>query len=97
MTNPYYGRAHRAEVAELADAHDSGSCARKGVGVRVPPSAPGTGPSPLWSIDTFPADASHVRRGRELVQRRFGRVEHEHGKSRQIAQHLMPRAREPGE
>src|SRR5687767_1730155 len=41
MTNPYYGRAHRAEVAELADAHDSGSCARKGVGVRVPPSAPG--------------------------------------------------------
>src|SRR5262245_43252023 len=30
----------RAEVAELADAHDSGSCARKGVGVRVPPSAP---------------------------------------------------------
>src|SRR2546422_5893626 len=32
--------AARAEVAELADAHDSGSCARKGVGVRVPPSAP---------------------------------------------------------
>ena len=32
--------ALRAEVAELADAHDSGSCARKGVGVRVPPSAP---------------------------------------------------------
>src|SRR5262249_32561229 len=30
------------EVAELADAHDSGSCARKGVGVRVPPSAPAT-------------------------------------------------------
>src|SRR5207302_9969863 len=34
--------ALRAEVAELADAHDSGSCARKGVGVRVPPSAPAT-------------------------------------------------------
>src|SRR5262245_29463889 len=33
-------RPSRAEVAELADAHDSGSCARKGVGVRVPPSAP---------------------------------------------------------
>src|SRR6059058_780561 len=32
--------ALRAEVAELADAHDSGSCARKGVGVRVPASAP---------------------------------------------------------
>jgi hypothetical protein len=29
-----------AEVAELADALDSGSSARKGVGVRVPPSAP---------------------------------------------------------
>src|SRR5688572_5552443 len=32
--------ALRAEVAELADAHDSGSCALTGVGVRVPPSAP---------------------------------------------------------
>ncbi len=30
----------RAEVAELADAHGSGPCTRKGVGVRVPPSAP---------------------------------------------------------
>jgi hypothetical protein len=30
----------RAEVAELADAHGSGPCARKGVGVRVPSSAP---------------------------------------------------------
>jgi hypothetical protein len=29
-----------AEVAELADALDSGSSARKGVGVRVPASAP---------------------------------------------------------
>ena len=29
-----------AEVAELADAHGSGPCTRKGVGVRVPPSAP---------------------------------------------------------
>src|SRR5262245_53050621 len=29
-----------AEVAELADAHDSGSCARKGVGVQIPASAP---------------------------------------------------------
>jgi hypothetical protein len=32
--------AFRAEVAELADALDSGSSARKGVGVRVPASAP---------------------------------------------------------
>src|SRR5881409_3983924 len=31
---------HRAEVAELADALDSGSSARKGVGVQIPPSAP---------------------------------------------------------
>src|SRR5882724_4505433 len=32
--------AFQAEVAELADAPDSGSGARKGVGVRVPASAP---------------------------------------------------------
>src|SRR5512146_862494 len=30
----------RAEVAELADAHGSAPCTRKGVGVRVPSSAP---------------------------------------------------------
>ncbi len=29
-----------AEVAELADATDSKSVSRKGVGVRIPPSAP---------------------------------------------------------
>ncbi len=34
-----------AEVAELADAHGSGPCTRKGVGVRVPSSAPSVGPS----------------------------------------------------
>jgi hypothetical protein len=34
--------AFLAEVAELADALDSGSSARKGVGVRVPASAPVT-------------------------------------------------------
>ena len=28
-----------AAVAELADAHDLGSCARKGVGVQLPPAA----------------------------------------------------------
>ena len=33
-------RTLRAEVAELADAHGSGPCTRKGVGVRVPSSAP---------------------------------------------------------
>src|SRR5579864_5638927 len=35
-------RLSRAEVAELADAHGSGPCTRKGVGVRVPSSAPVT-------------------------------------------------------
>src|SRR3954453_6087457 len=34
------GASFNAEVAELADAHGSGPCTRKGVGVRVPPSAP---------------------------------------------------------
>src|SRR5262245_54904086 len=33
-------RSRGAEVAELADAHDSKSCAREGVWVRFPPSAP---------------------------------------------------------
>jgi hypothetical protein len=33
-------RSFNAEVAELADAHGSGPCTRKGVGVRVPSSAP---------------------------------------------------------
>ena len=39
-----------ARVAELADAQDSGSCARKGVGVQVPPRAP-----PLNSTFAGPA------------------------------------------
>ena len=39
-----------AEVAELVDAHDSGSCARKGVEVRVFSSAP---PSPLAREDVI--------------------------------------------
>ena len=34
---PTFGR--HARVAELADAHGSGPCARKGVGVQVPPRA----------------------------------------------------------
>jgi hypothetical protein len=34
-------------VAELADAHGSGPCTRKGVGVRVPSSAP----SFIYDID----------------------------------------------
>src|SRR5207248_10102326 len=37
--------ALRAEVAELADAHDSESCARKGVGDQIPPSAPPQSPT----------------------------------------------------
>jgi hypothetical protein len=40
--SPAFRAGHhvRAEVAELADAHGSGPCTRKGVGVRVPSSAP---------------------------------------------------------
>ena len=38
-----------AEVAELVDAHDSGSCVRKDVGVRVSPSAPVISMSYRWS------------------------------------------------
>lgn len=30
----------QAGVVELVDTHDSGSCARKGMGVRLSPSAP---------------------------------------------------------
>src|SRR5438552_1485660 len=47
----------RAEVAELADALDSGSSARKGVGVRVPASAPTR--SGTYNVrDNKPSDAS---------------------------------------
>src|ERR1700691_6302705 len=45
-------RTFRAEVAELADAHGSGPCTRKGVGVRVPSSAPAT--YTTQSKDGFP-------------------------------------------
>jgi hypothetical protein len=38
-----------AEVAELADAHGSGPCTRKGVGVRVPSSAPILSESVIYS------------------------------------------------
>ncbi len=44
----------RAEVAELADALDSGSSARKGMGVQVPPSAPAL-PLPSY-VDSPPGD-----------------------------------------
>jgi hypothetical protein len=46
-----------AEVAELADAHGSGPCARKGVGVRVPSSAPGFSVC-LFSSLFFPTKVS---------------------------------------
>jgi hypothetical protein len=45
-----------AEVAELADALDSGSSARKGVGVQIPPSAPSILPS---SQSAKPWTSSH--------------------------------------
>ena len=40
-SKPGDSRLRRADVAELADAHGLGPCARKGVGVQVPSSAPG--------------------------------------------------------
>ena len=51
-----------AEVAELADAHGSGPCTRKGVGVRVPSSAPIV-QSQLLKNETF----HYLARG-ELIQ-----------------------------
>ncbi|CUS33843.1 hypothetical protein COMA2_140105 [Candidatus Nitrospira nitrificans] len=39
-----------AEVAELADALDSGSSARKGVRVQIPASAP---PQPVFALRVF--------------------------------------------
>src|SRR6266851_1368089 len=45
--------AHCAQVAELADALDSGSSAGNGVGVRIPPWAP-----------SIPKDAHQARRAR---------------------------------
>src|SRR6266851_115396 len=46
---------HRAVVAELADAHGSGPCTRKGVGVRVPPSAPKFSSASLQNIASMKA------------------------------------------
>ena len=46
-------------MAELADALDSGSSARKGVGVQIPPSAP----SPCFFPPTIAAPAEWNRRG----------------------------------
>ena len=43
--------ASSAVVAELADAHGSGPCTRKGVGVRVPPSAPKNFPATTLNVD----------------------------------------------
>src|SRR5437660_11780302 len=60
----------QAEVAELADAHGSGPCTRKGVGVRVPSSAPkvlecvDAGDSPALSLPVHgfcPAGCPRVR------------------------------------
>ena len=42
-----YGWFPIGEVSELADEHDLGSCALKGVGVRVPPSPP------TWFLNNF--------------------------------------------
>src|SRR5438477_9514343 len=60
MSQRYYEPRSPAEVAELADAHDSGSCARKGVGVQIPPSAPAT---PERSLNFAEADLATRARG----------------------------------
>jgi hypothetical protein len=46
---------HSAEVAELADALDSGSSGRKAMGVQVPPSAPDTKQATAESADFLQA------------------------------------------
>src|SRR5438045_1954552 len=57
-----------AEVAELADAHGSGPCTRKGVGVRVPSSAP----SPFLAADYADnADQGGCDYFRNFCERRF--------------------------
>ena len=53
-------RKSLAEVAELADAHGSGPCTRKGVGVRVPSSAPSLGPSTLLGISPAGSRCAHA-------------------------------------
>src|SRR6202789_2759133 len=53
--------SYRAGVAELADAHGSGPCTRKGVGVRVPSSAP----SSIESLSSFPASSKALEVSRQ--------------------------------
>src|SRR5579864_3497291 len=45
----------RAEVAELADAQDLGSCGREAVGVQIPPSAPEI-PLLVWTSGNAPVE-----------------------------------------
>ncbi len=58
-----------AGVAELVDAHDSGSCVREDVRVQVPPPAPKgpakAGPLPLASWAPRPQTGRNARPGRE--------------------------------
>jgi hypothetical protein len=48
----YNRLAYKAEVAELADAQDLGSCGREAVGVQLPPSAPRDGDECTESNET---------------------------------------------
>src|SRR3954465_13754975 len=70
-----FTRTSRAEVAELADAHGSGPCARKGVGVRVPSSAPSflvaSLPNRWRALQERAFSKQHSRPARESVHYTF--------------------------
>ena len=61
-----------AEVAELADAHDSGSCERKLVGVQVPPSAPPLRSLKSGDLRRCPPPDSLRRAPARLIRRSSG-------------------------
>src|SRR5438445_11578199 len=61
---------HNAEVAELADAHGSGPCTLKGVGVRVPSSAPAS----ILSLRSKPLRQCSFLLNRSALIRRARRV-----------------------
>ena len=65
--------AYRAGVAELADAHDSKSCARKGMRVRLPPSAPYSRKSNNMKFLLRPAELALKLGNREFFERQLER------------------------
>ena len=57
-----------AEVAKLADALDSGSSARKGVRVQIPPSAPHHFPLHFKGVERFEPPVGDPLPGSDLVK-----------------------------